>query len=632
MERKLKKSNLKIGDEIVIYTKDNGKILPYIKDYPQKLIDDKLTAVLIGYENIGDEIYEKYTLKDIPDFFVKTGNLLLEMLNKNIDIYKKSKNFDKSENIYFKFCQDYGINSFIEYYIKFYDEIASLIEGISSDGRKIMYQRSINANDINCLFNIVLDYDRKIIYKENAKRNTDINLSQNFGNSLNDICNFNKKYKLELVNDKINAYSYKVNKNSLSEEEKNIFDIVFLDKPYILNSLGMNVENNNIKITLGYVSKNTDKVKNYINMDSAIFYFFNNDSYGFNSNFEERYIKNITAIRPVFYLKSFDNNDKSINIEANKNLELFEMERSKKIFKILIYGTKECRSLIYQNGKKEQKIKLPSIDNSRKIDTMYIGQEVINGILYDKYTPINLLEELKEITFYGYNGWYNFNNELDRILSFIKGKTLDGRNVSFTKSISLFDISNILNIDIKVLEEEKLFILDEESGFIKKGFEKAYLKIENFEDRKNIFVPNDLYVKNEDGKLNLLESYSINNFSSDVRRKLKYSGVKYFFTTEKMLKKYSNSLINSNLCLNLKVFETTPYRFNLLDNTLVSSNEINKEEDLVVKEQKCTAAIRPVFYIKNNDHEAFKNKIISLEKDIEVLKEKLKKLEKLVDL
>ena len=29
MERKLKKSNLKIGDEIVIYTKDNGKILPY---------------------------------------------------------------------------------------------------------------------------------------------------------------------------------------------------------------------------------------------------------------------------------------------------------------------------------------------------------------------------------------------------------------------------------------------------------------------------------------------------------------------------------------------------------------------------------------------------------------------------
>ena len=99
-----------------------------------------------------------------------------------------------------------------------------------------------------------------------------------------------------------------------------------------------------------------------------------------------------------------------------------------------------------------------------------------------------------------------------------------------------------------------------------------------------------------------------------------------------MLKKYSNSLINSNLGLNVKVFETTPYRFNLLDNTLVSSNEINKEEDLVVKEQKCTAAIRPVFYIKNNDHEAFKNKIISLEKDIEVLKEKLKKLEKLVDL
>ena len=76
MERKLKKSNLKIGDEIVIYTEDNGKILPYIKDYPQKLIDDKLTAVFIGYENIGDEIYEKYTLKDIPDFFVKTGNLL----------------------------------------------------------------------------------------------------------------------------------------------------------------------------------------------------------------------------------------------------------------------------------------------------------------------------------------------------------------------------------------------------------------------------------------------------------------------------------------------------------------------------------------------------------------------------
>ena len=103
---------------------------------------------------------------------------------------------------------------------------------------------------------------------------------------------------------------------------------------------------------------------------------------------------------------------------------------------------------------------------------MYIGQEVINGILYDKYTPINLLEELKEITFYGYNGWYNFNNELDRILSFIKGKTLDGRNVSFTKSISLFDISNILNIDIKVLEEEKLFILDEESGFIKKDLKK----------------------------------------------------------------------------------------------------------------------------------------------------------------
>ena len=44
MERKLKKSNLKIGDEIVIYTKDNGKILPYIKDYPQKLIDDKFNS------------------------------------------------------------------------------------------------------------------------------------------------------------------------------------------------------------------------------------------------------------------------------------------------------------------------------------------------------------------------------------------------------------------------------------------------------------------------------------------------------------------------------------------------------------------------------------------------------------
>ena len=132
--------------------------------------------------------------------------------------------------------------------------------------------------------------------------------------------------------------------------------LFFLDKPYILNSLGMNVENNNIKITLGYVSKNTDKVKNYINMDSAIFYFFNNDSYGFNSNFEERYIKNITAIRPVFYLKSFDNNDENINIEANKNLELFEMERSKKIFEILIYGQKNVEALFIKMVKKNKKL------------------------------------------------------------------------------------------------------------------------------------------------------------------------------------------------------------------------------------------------------------------------------------
>ena len=146
---------LKIGDEIVIYPKKGHSYASLkIKNgckrqvYDSSNFPETLTAVFIGREEGTDgKWYEKYTLKSIP---------------------KELYNFKL-----------YGKSGFVNL-IEELDAIAQILQGTAEDGRKILYSRSINIEDVNEILGVVVDYKNKRIYqKKNPSK--DINKAANFG-------------------------------------------------------------------------------------------------------------------------------------------------------------------------------------------------------------------------------------------------------------------------------------------------------------------------------------------------------------------------------------------------------------------------------------------------------------------
>ena len=255
--------NLKIGDEIVIYPKKGHSYesLETKNGYKNQVYDssnfpETLTAGFIGREEGKDgKYYEKYTLKSIPK----------ELYN-------------------FKLYGKLGFVNLIEEL----DAIAQILQGTAEDGRKILYSRSINMEDVNEILGVVVDYKNKRIYQKN-------NPSKN----INELDNFGKRRKIlpfeveecsaidsEFIKEnqlESTAYYYSIEELKISEKRK---EIVQLNVGYHLASRSVGVDSSYAGFCEGYVRYG------YAYMDSGLF----------DSNGSEGDVR--LAVRPVFYLES----------------------------------------------------------------------------------------------------------------------------------------------------------------------------------------------------------------------------------------------------------------------------------------------------------------------------------------
>ena len=150
---------LEIGDEIVIYP-EGGLDYTSLKTkngcknqaYHSSNFPIALTAVFLGIKKGKDgKWYEKYTLKSIPE---------------ELDTF----------NLYGKV----GFENLIEELNK----ISEILQGKAEDGRKILYPRSINIEDVNEILGVVVDYENKRIYQKDYP-SKNIDELKNFGERRN---------------------------------------------------------------------------------------------------------------------------------------------------------------------------------------------------------------------------------------------------------------------------------------------------------------------------------------------------------------------------------------------------------------------------------------------------------------
>ena len=254
---------LEIGDEIVIYPKKGHSYesLETKNGYKNQIYDssnfhEALTAVFIGREEGKDgKYYEKYTLKTIPK----------ELYN-------------------FKLCGKSGFENLIEELNK----ISEILQGTAEDGRKILYSRSINIEDVNEILGVVVDYKNKRIYQKNNP-SKDINKVANFGKRRKILpleaeeCSaidseFIKGNQLEFT-----AYWYSIWDLKISEKRK---EIVQLNVGYHLASRSVYVDSSNADFCEGGVNNGR------VHMGGGLFY-SDGDEY-----------RGCLAVRPVFYLES----------------------------------------------------------------------------------------------------------------------------------------------------------------------------------------------------------------------------------------------------------------------------------------------------------------------------------------
>ena len=253
---------LEIGDKIVIYPR---KDLSYksletkngieYQEFDSSNFPGALTAVFIGRKKGKDgKWYERYTLKTIPQ-----------------------------ELLYFSLYGKRGFENLIEELNK----ISEILQGTAEDGRKILYSRSINIEDVNEILGVVVDYKNKRIYQKNDP-SKDINKVVLFGERRKILpfeaeeCSaidfeFIKENQLELT-----AYSYSIEDLKISKKRK---EIVQLNVGYHLASRSVYVDSSNADFCEGAVNNGR------VHMGGGLFY-SDGDEY-----------RGCLAVRPVFYLE-----------------------------------------------------------------------------------------------------------------------------------------------------------------------------------------------------------------------------------------------------------------------------------------------------------------------------------------
>ena len=254
---------LEIGNKIVIYPEGghrytsleakNGLVN---QDFNSSNFPKTLTAVFLGIKKGKDgKWYEKYTLKSIP-----------KELN--------------------EFCLK-GKLGFVNL-IEELDAISQILQGTAEDGRKILYSRSINMEDVNEILGVVVDYKNKRIYqKNNPSKN--INELDNFGKRRKILpfeakeCSaiaseFIKKNQLEST-----VYYYSIKDLKVSEKRKKI---VLLNDGYYLASRSVYVDSSYARFCEGIVGNGNAY------MGYSLFYSNGYEDYGY------------LAVRSVFYLES----------------------------------------------------------------------------------------------------------------------------------------------------------------------------------------------------------------------------------------------------------------------------------------------------------------------------------------
>ena len=196
---------LEIGDEIVIYP-EGGLDYTSLKTkngcknqaYHSSNFPIALTAVFLGIKKGKDgKWYEKYTLKSIPE---------------ELDTF----------NLYGKV----GFENLIEELNK----ISEILQGKAEDGRKILYPRSINIEDVNEILGVVVDYKNKRIYQKNNP-SKDINEAANFGKIRKILpreANMCRSINSEFIRGnqlESTTYNYSIKDLKISEKRKRIVEL-----------------------------------------------------------------------------------------------------------------------------------------------------------------------------------------------------------------------------------------------------------------------------------------------------------------------------------------------------------------------------------------------------------------------
>ena len=207
---------LKIGKtEVVIYPeKEHTYVIPkdisgmhFNQQFSSSNLPRELTAVCIGIEEIKGVLHDKYILKEIPKELEKLS-------------LRGEPGFINQSTIL--------------------DSVAGILSGKTEDGRKIKYVRSVIVEDINKLFNVIVDFKGKKVYQEGIGKN--INRKDNFGDSLDINSNFTERQieriRKHIKGEYIDFTSYYYYKEYLRVEEY-LKNLIFLEYPYYLNSPGV---------------------------------------------------------------------------------------------------------------------------------------------------------------------------------------------------------------------------------------------------------------------------------------------------------------------------------------------------------------------------------------------------------
>ena len=257
---------LEIGKtEIVIYPeRERGHTYVVPKkisgrDHEQRFsssnLPEKLIAVYIGQETIKGVLHDKYILKEIPEELEELG-------------LRGEPGFVNQSTVL--------------------DSVAGILRGETEDGRRIKYVRSMIVEDINKLFNVIVDFKGKKVYQEGIGKN--INRKDNFGNSLDINSNFSER-QIEIIRKHIEgkhieSTSYYYSTKDLQAEEY-LKNLISLENDYYLNSPGVYDNSGIANFGPGAV------FGEYV--VRGLRYLFNSDGrrYGF-----------VISVRPAFYLES----------------------------------------------------------------------------------------------------------------------------------------------------------------------------------------------------------------------------------------------------------------------------------------------------------------------------------------